>query len=299
MSYKDPILLITRSEIEDQSLLSALIRKALAQVAPSSRLYIQILYNYDSLNPLIEELITVYDTARKYNDELNPIGVYALFGDNYLNLFECCKWSAILYHSQDTLQQFQNKSHLETVQLTDLNNVYDRSYSLDDGTTLAGRKNEYHTVAVGGTFDHLHDGHKILLTASAFLARSILIVGVTGPKLLVNKKFAEYLESYEERVSSVTNFVKLVKFDLRIDIYQINDVCGPTAQINEIDALVVSLETASGGDYINNVRKEKGFKQLDICVIGVIGTNPDEDDKFKDKLSSTHLRMLEAQKRQM
>ena len=35
-------------------------------------------------------------------------------------------------------------------------------------------------VALGGTFDHLHAGHKILLSMGAWLAREKLIVGITG-----------------------------------------------------------------------------------------------------------------------
>ena len=35
-------------------------------------------------------------------------------------------------------------------------------------------------VALGGTFDHLHAGHKILLSMAAWIARKEVIVGVTG-----------------------------------------------------------------------------------------------------------------------
>ena len=38
----------------------------------------------------------------------------------------------------------------------------------------------YPVVALGGTFDHLHAGHKILLSLAAWIARDKLIVGVTG-----------------------------------------------------------------------------------------------------------------------
>lgn len=38
----------------------------------------------------------------------------------------------------------------------------------------------YDYSAVGGTFDHLHGGHKILLTIAAWLTRTRLTVGVMG-----------------------------------------------------------------------------------------------------------------------
>ena len=42
-------------------------------------------------------------------------------------------------------------------------------------------KSLYPVVALGGTFDHLHSGHKILLTMAASITSRELIVGVTGP----------------------------------------------------------------------------------------------------------------------
>ena len=38
----------------------------------------------------------------------------------------------------------------------------------------------YPVVALGGTFDHLHAGHKILLAMGAWITKEKLIVGVTG-----------------------------------------------------------------------------------------------------------------------
>ncbi|KAE9366977.1 pantetheine-phosphate adenylyltransferase family protein-like protein [Stipitochalara longipes BDJ] len=74
----------------------------------------------------------------------------------------------------------------------------------------------HNVVAVGGTFDHLHAGHKLLLTATALLlqpasissvARRRLIVGITGDELLKNKKYAEYLSSWTQRQEDVVDFL--------------------------------------------------------------------------------------------
>ncbi|PBP20071.1 putative pantetheine-phosphate adenylyltransferase family protein [Diplocarpon rosae] len=71
-------------------------------------------------------------------------------------------------------------------------------------------------VAVGGTFDHLHEGHKLLLTATALLLQpdkaefqvnKRLIVGITGDQLLKNKKYAEYLRSWHTRQEEVVDFL--------------------------------------------------------------------------------------------
>ncbi len=38
----------------------------------------------------------------------------------------------------------------------------------------------YPVVALGGTFDHLHAGHKILLSMAAWITDEKVIIGVTG-----------------------------------------------------------------------------------------------------------------------
>ncbi|CZR56043.1 related to pantetheine-phosphate adenylyltransferase family protein [Phialocephala subalpina] len=74
----------------------------------------------------------------------------------------------------------------------------------------------HHVVIVGGTFDHLHAGHKLLLTATALLLQPHpsaslpgrrLIVGITGDALLKNKKYAQYLSGWKQRQEYVVDFL--------------------------------------------------------------------------------------------
>ncbi|KAK6454585.1 uncharacterized protein RJT20DRAFT_130760 [Scheffersomyces xylosifermentans] len=151
----------------------------------------------------------------------------------------------------------------------------------------------FNVGALGGTFDHLHDGHKILLSVALFLTRKKLIVGITGPKLLVKKRYADVLETYAERQNSVLSFLNIISIDelVSYEIYEINDICGPTGFVRDIDALVVSYESFKGGDYVNNYRKERGFKELDVTAIQVIGEGESTaENNWKGKLSSTEIR---------
>ncbi|KAI9832240.1 MAG: hypothetical protein M1838_005674 [Thelocarpon superellum] len=75
------------------------------------------------------------------------------------------------------------------------------------------------TVAVGGTFDHLHAGHKLLLTMALLLLEPAtsakaterrMVVGVTGDALLENKKYAEFLDDWPTRQASVASFVQAI-----------------------------------------------------------------------------------------
>lgn len=91
--------------------------------------------------------------------------------------------------------------------------------------TTASQDKIYNTVILGGTFDHLHPGHKLLLHATALLMRipkfdsktsssssastptSTYIIGITGDAMLQNKKYAEELESWDTRARSVLSFL--------------------------------------------------------------------------------------------
>lgn len=157
-------------------------------------------------------------------------------------------------------------------------------------------RNSANVTAVGGTFDHMHDGHKILLLVAVFCAQSLIIVGVTGPALLTKKKYAEVLDPLPARVNAVCTFLqRIVSPQQTFQIYQINDVCGPTGYIEEIDALIISDETAKGAEFVNDYRKKHGFAPLKVISIDVIGGS--SENNWEGKLSSTDLRKIDYMKR--
>jgi pantetheine-phosphate adenylyltransferase len=72
-------------------------------------------------------------------------------------------------------------------------------------------RGSYEVVALGGTFDHLHAGHKILLTMACSIATRKIIVGVSDDELLGKKKWREHLEGIDERIRNVERFIELVR----------------------------------------------------------------------------------------
>ncbi|KIJ26454.1 hypothetical protein M422DRAFT_272498 [Sphaerobolus stellatus SS14] len=151
-------------------------------------------------------------------------------------------------------------------------------------------------VALGGTFDHLHPGHKILLSMSAWITEKKIIVGVTDDALLTKKAYKEHLEPLPVRMDAVRDFLRLFKPGLIYDIVPISDVYGPTGWDPDIQGLVVSKETLPGAASIAAVRAEKSFPPLQTFVIDVISAvsadlGTDDPDILKHaKTSSTFIR---------
>ncbi|KAI9356079.1 hypothetical protein BD770DRAFT_420418 [Pilaira anomala] len=148
-------------------------------------------------------------------------------------------------------------------------------------------------VAVGGTFDHLHAGHKILLTMTAILSKECMVVGVTDDCMLTKKKHRELIDSTEKRVKTVQEYLNLVKRTINYIVVPITDPFGPTVTDPEIDALVVSKETLKGGDLVNNERDMRGYPPLELRIIDVISSeNASVEDKDMDvlKISSSWIR---------
>jgi len=165
------------------------------------------------------------------------------------------------------------------------------------------------SVAVGGTFDHIHIGHKLLLTMTVFAVdapssssgtNQSIVIGITGDELLKNKKHAEFLQSWSDRQNSAYRFVRaLMDFSppgspepqlsevnesgpnghavivtlasgLQIKFVEIWDPFGPTITDKDISALIISAETRSGGKAVNDKRAEKGWPGLEVLEVDVL-----------------------------
>lgn len=136
-------------------------------------------------------------------------------------------------------------------------------YYYDDDNVHIPR---YGKVALGGTFDQLHNGHKKLLTLAAASSSDMLIIGVMGDELLKKKANFELITSYNTRELGVRKFLSIVKPNMSYQIVELFDPFGPTVTDASIGALVVSSETLQGAHKINQMRYEKGLPPLVILV---------------------------------
>jgi len=152
--------------------------------------------------------------------------------------------------------------------------------------------NAYKHICLGGTFDHLHSGHKLLLTEAAHLASEKITIGIAHDDLLKNKSLKQFIQSYSIREKSVKNYLQSVsKNELVIDIVPINDPVGPAGTVADLDCIVISEETKSGGAYVNKIRLERGLGELKIHEIPLIQGENKMMEAEDDKISSSSIRL--------
>lgn len=122
---------------------------------------------------------------------------------------------------------------------------------------------KYSKVAVGGTFDKFHDGHKKLLS-TAFEIGDRVEIGVTSDAFGGLKGD---IDSCEERMRNLKLFFA-DKTDFTI--VPLEDPYGTTIYEEDFEAIVVSEETEPTAVEINNIRVSKGMKPLDIIVVSFV-----------------------------
>ena len=136
---------------------------------------------------------------------------------------------------------------------------------------------------MGGSFDHLHEGHKYLIKLALSLSKKVTI-GLTTQILLKNKKFASKIETYETREENLKYFIKTITDISRIEIIPLEDPYGPPIHEPDYEGIIVSQETYNTALKINEIRESNGFNPLIIIVIPII------KDYKNQKISSTAIR---------
>ncbi|KAF9341590.1 hypothetical protein BGZ91_006242 [Linnemannia elongata] len=152
------------------------------------------------------------------------------------------------------------------------------------------QEGQYGDVALGGTFDHLHAGHKILLSMTAWISSHRVVCGVTDDAMLKTKKFKEFMEPLDKRIEAVERFLRIFKRGLVYEVVPISDMYGPTITDDKLEALMVSKETLKGGGMVNQERRNRNLPPLTIEVINVISPTETQVDEVSLKISSTFIR---------
>lgn len=151
--------------------------------------------------------------------------------------------------------------------------------------------NVYSNVVLGGTFDCIHDGHKILLSEALLRCTKRLTVGVADGPLLKNKTLKELIEPCEVRIHNVKNLLNDLDPSVEYSVVQILDPMGPAGWDKSLEMIVVSEETKKGITLINNARQETGLSLLDGYIICLVNDKCRASDEEEMKLSASSMRM--------
>jgi pantetheine-phosphate adenylyltransferase len=138
-------------------------------------------------------------------------------------------------------------------------------------------------VALGGTFDPIHDGHRALFDRAFELGD--VTVGLTSDELAPKTRHVDrYVRPYDERKHDL--LAELSHFADQYDReFSVRELEAPTGIATEagFDILIVSPETVSGGERVNEIRAEKGLPPLRLELVEHV---PAEDG---ERISSTRI----------
>ncbi len=139
-------------------------------------------------------------------------------------------------------------------------------------------------VALGGTFDPVHDGHRALFERAFELGD--VTVGLTSDELAPQTRHVQrYVRPFEERRRDLVEELESVAavHDRTFEVRELTDPTGIAAVEPGFEYLVVSPETVDGARRVNELRRERG---LDPLVVEVVDHVLAEDG---ERISSTRI----------
>ncbi len=134
---------------------------------------------------------------------------------------------------------------------------------------MTARSRPFNEVAIGGTFDVLHRGHKILLR-TAFRAGDRVLIGLSRNGFVRRLVKNHRVDPYPKRKRELVSFLKKERLLDRAKIIPLDDPYGPTINDSTVRALVVSRMTKKMADKINRIRRRHGLKPLSVVSIGMV-----------------------------
>ncbi len=138
-------------------------------------------------------------------------------------------------------------------------------------------------VALGGTFDPVHDGHRKLFDRAFQLGA--VTVGLTSDELAPQTRNEErHIRPFEERQRDLERELERAgdRYDHRFEIRRLDEPTGIATEPG-FEYLIVSPETEPTGKTINRIRADRGLDPLEIVVVNHLEAEDGE------RISSTRI----------
>jgi pantetheine-phosphate adenylyltransferase len=141
---------------------------------------------------------------------------------------------------------------------------------------------KYHSVAVGGTFDHIHSGHKALL-GRAFDVADRVFIGLTSDAY-VNSQGKKVEHNFETRKTQLTRFLDESFPRREYLVTKLDSAFGEGIFTSDMEAIVVSEETQAKVATANQRRIQMGLPEMKVEVVPMVLARDGE------RISSTRIR---------
>ena len=121
----------------------------------------------------------------------------------------------------------------------------------------------YACCLVGGTFDRLHSGHKLLLSMAISRSEQVEIHVVNDE--IAGRK-SPHIQPYDDRVDAIYDWLSEKSYH-SVNIFQLNDSFGPAPNHESADAIIATPETIGNCQEINRMREVSGLGKLSILEV--------------------------------
>lgn len=121
----------------------------------------------------------------------------------------------------------------------------------------------YACCLVGGTFDRLHSGHKLLLSMAISRSEQVEIHVVNDE--IAGRK-SPHIQPYDDRVDAIYDWLSEKSYH-SVSIFQLNDSFGPAPNHESADAIIATPETIGNCQEINRMREVSGLGKLSILEV--------------------------------
>lgn len=127
---------------------------------------------------------------------------------------------------------------------------------------------QFRLAAMGGTFDVIHAGH-IALLDRAFSVSSKVIIGLTSDAFAA-RKGKNLWHTYPQRLETLELLIKKRFPGKSYVISPLDDDFGPAVLEKQMEALIVSDETAYQGEVLNIQRGQRGLGPIHTVIVPLI-----------------------------